>query len=97
MDDVMAELIKQNGNVNGTVEYLGKINGSWVAVPATVGSQIKGPCSRIDLMVQLSPYRLVTSRRGSPGLPFGWEIHDAAGTEVCRSPVTFRSRHAQLR
>ena len=48
----MTELIKQNGNVNATVEYLGKIKGSWVAVPATVGSQIKGPCSRIDLMKQ---------------------------------------------
>ena len=44
VDDIMAELVKQNGNVNETVEYLGKINGSWVAVPATVGSQIKGPC-----------------------------------------------------
>ena len=52
VDDIMAELLKQNGNVNDTVEYLGKINGSWVAVPATVGSQIKGPCSRIDLMKQ---------------------------------------------
>jgi ABC-type glycerol-3-phosphate transport system substrate-binding protein len=50
VDDVMADLIKQNGNVNATVEYLGKVDGKWVAVPATVGSQIKGPCSRIDLM-----------------------------------------------
>ena len=48
MDDVMAELIKNNGKVNATVEYLGKIKGKWVGVPATVGSQIKGPCSRID-------------------------------------------------
>jgi ABC-type glycerol-3-phosphate transport system substrate-binding protein len=52
VDDIMAELIKQNGQVNGTVEYLGKIGGQWIAVPATVGSQIKGPCSRIDLMKQ---------------------------------------------
>src|SRR5215471_14663720 len=44
------ELIKSNGKVNATVEYLGKIGGKWLAVPATVGSQIKGPCSRIDLM-----------------------------------------------
>ena len=50
MDDLMADLIKANGNVNGTVEYLGKINGKWLAIPATVGSQIKGPCSRIDLL-----------------------------------------------
>src|SRR5499427_7193006 len=50
VDDVMAELIKQNGAVNPTVEYLAHSTGRWVAVPAAVGSQIKGPCSRIDLM-----------------------------------------------
>ncbi len=50
VDDIMAELIKQNGAVNPTVEYLAKSTGRWVAVPAAVGSQIKGPCSRIDLM-----------------------------------------------
>lgn len=50
MNDVMEPLIKENGKVNGTVEYLGKVNGKWLAVPATSGSQIKGPCSRIDLL-----------------------------------------------
>jgi len=50
VNDLMDELIKTNGKVNGTVEYLGKLNGKWLAIPATVGSQIKGPCSRIDLM-----------------------------------------------
>ena len=50
VDDIMAELIKQNGAVNKTVEYLARANGRWLAVPACVGSQIKGPCSRIDLM-----------------------------------------------
>ena len=48
----MAELIKQNGPVNPTVDYLARADGRWLAVPATVGSQIKGPCSRIDLMKQ---------------------------------------------
>jgi ABC-type glycerol-3-phosphate transport system substrate-binding protein len=52
VDDIMADLIKQNGAVNGTVEYLGKAGGHWLAVPATIGSQIKGPCSRIDLLKQ---------------------------------------------
>src|ERR1700675_3085905 len=52
VDDVMEQLIKQNGAVNGTVEYLGKAGGHWLAVPATIGSQIKGPCSRIDLLKQ---------------------------------------------
>jgi len=50
MNDIMEPLIKENGAVNGTVEYLGKLNGKWLAVPATSGSQIKGPCSRIDLL-----------------------------------------------
>jgi ABC-type glycerol-3-phosphate transport system substrate-binding protein len=38
--------------VNDTVTYLGKSGDKWLAVPATIGSQIKGPCSRIDLMKQ---------------------------------------------
>ena len=50
VNDVMDPLIKQNGEVNGTVKYLGQANGKWLGVPACVGSQIKGPCSRIDLM-----------------------------------------------
>ena len=54
VDDVMEALIKQNGAVNQTVEYLGKSGGRWLAVPATTGSQIKGPCSRIDLMKRLA-------------------------------------------
>jgi ABC-type glycerol-3-phosphate transport system substrate-binding protein len=49
VNDIMSELIKQNGEVNPTVTYLGQKDGKWLAVPATVGSQIKGPCSRIDL------------------------------------------------
>jgi hypothetical protein len=49
-----------------------------------------------DDMTGQSPYRLVTSKRGSPGLPFGWEIHDETGAEICRSPVTFRSRHEAI-
>jgi len=48
----MGELIKKNGAVNQTVEYLGKANGKWLAVPAAPGSQMKPPCSRIDLMKQ---------------------------------------------
>ncbi len=52
VDDLMADLIKENGEVNDTVKYLGRANNHWIAVPATIGSQIKGPCSRIDLLKQ---------------------------------------------
>ena len=52
LNDVMEPLIKQNGEVNGTVKYLGQLDGKWLGVPTCLGSQIKGPCSRIDLMKQ---------------------------------------------
>src|SRR6516165_5595116 len=50
MNDIIASIIKENGEVNGTVKYLGQADGKWLGIPACVGSQIKGPCSRIDLM-----------------------------------------------
>jgi ABC-type glycerol-3-phosphate transport system substrate-binding protein len=50
VNDIMDPIIQQNGPVNDTVSYLGQADGKWLGVPACVGSQIKGPCSRIDLM-----------------------------------------------
>src|ERR1700751_4175405 len=50
VNDIMEPIIKQNGAVNDTVNYLGRADGKWLGVPACIGSQIKGPCSRIDLM-----------------------------------------------
>src|SRR6267154_1492885 len=50
VNDIMAPIIKQNGEVDDTVKYLGQANGNWLGVPACFGCQIKGPCSRIDLM-----------------------------------------------
>src|SRR3977135_3811599 len=38
MNDVVDQLIKDNGKVNATVEYLGRVGGKWLGVPATVGS-----------------------------------------------------------
>ena len=49
VDDIMEPLIAQNGSVVPVVEYLGKHDGHWYGVPATPGSQMKGPCARIDL------------------------------------------------
>ncbi|HLX18006.1 MAG TPA: extracellular solute-binding protein [Bradyrhizobium sp.] len=50
VSDIMGPIVAENGAVNGTVKYLGQLDGKWLAVPACIGSQIKGPCSRIDLM-----------------------------------------------
>jgi ABC-type glycerol-3-phosphate transport system substrate-binding protein len=52
VDDVVKPLIEKYGATNKTVEYLGRADGKWLAVPATIGSQMKGPASRLDLMKQ---------------------------------------------
>ena len=73
--DVMEPLINQNGAVNQTVEYLGRSGGQWLAVPATIGSQIKGPCSRIDLMKKHAGVDVVAMYpAGSPPKAEGWTL-----------------------
>jgi ABC-type glycerol-3-phosphate transport system substrate-binding protein len=52
VDDVMKAVVAANGAVSPLIEYLAKSDGKWIAIPATPGSQIKGPCGRIDLLKQ---------------------------------------------
>jgi ABC-type glycerol-3-phosphate transport system substrate-binding protein len=52
VDDIVSPLIAQHGQPLTVVEYLGKQRGHWIAVPATAGTQMKGPCGRIDLFKQ---------------------------------------------
>jgi len=75
VDDIMAELVKINGKVNPTVEYLARSDGHWAAIPACVGSQIKGPCSRIDRMKQLAGIDVVAMYpAGSPPKAEAWTL-----------------------
>ena len=50
MNEIVDEMIGVNGPVNATVEYMGTLDGKWMAAPFTAGSQMKGPCSRVDLL-----------------------------------------------
>jgi ABC-type glycerol-3-phosphate transport system substrate-binding protein len=43
VNDVMEPTLSQNGEANSAVKYLGQVNGRWMAVPATIGSQIRQP------------------------------------------------------
>jgi ABC-type glycerol-3-phosphate transport system substrate-binding protein len=52
VDDLMADLIKANGDVSTVAHYLARIKGVWRAVPNVYGAQMKGPSTRIDLMKQ---------------------------------------------
>ena len=75
VDDIMAELIKLNGPVNDTVTYLGRAPSGWLAVPATIGSQIQGPCSRIDLMKQHAGIDVQAMYpAGAPPKADGWTL-----------------------
>ncbi|MBV8751289.1 MAG: extracellular solute-binding protein [Hyphomicrobiales bacterium] len=52
VNDVVGDLIKQNGPISPVAEYLANIDGQWAGVPTTVGSQVKPCCSRFDLYKQ---------------------------------------------
>lgn len=52
MDDVMTRLSQKYGAINPIVEYLGKVDGKWRAIPAVSGSQNKPSLGRIDLLKQ---------------------------------------------
>ena len=52
VDDVMGRLASKYGAVNAAAEYLGKIKGKWVAIPAVSGTQMKPACVRFDLLQQ---------------------------------------------
>lgn len=52
VDDLVNSLIKQHGKPSQAAEYLGKIDGHWVAVPTSYGSSALPPCARIDMFKQ---------------------------------------------
>jgi ABC-type glycerol-3-phosphate transport system substrate-binding protein len=74
VDDVVQPLIAKFGKAGAAVEYLGKQDGRWVAVPATAGTQIKGPCARIDLFKRHAGLDL--TKMYPPGAPFDRALTD---------------------
>src|SRR3982075_999711 len=90
MNDVVEAVIKQNGEVNGTVKYLGKAGDKWLGVPACVGSQIKGPCSRIDLMKKHAGIDVQAMYpAGSPPKADNWTTDTfLKAAEACKKGVT---------
>jgi len=54
VDDVVKRLTDKYGPTNNVVEYLGKVDGHWLAVPGSSGTQDKGPCGRISLLKDMA-------------------------------------------
>jgi ABC-type glycerol-3-phosphate transport system substrate-binding protein len=95
VDDLVQPLIAQYGAAAPAVEYLGRQDGRWIAVPATAGSQMKGPCARIDLLEQHAGIEL--TRMYPPGAPpdkaltdrWTWETFLAAAQKCHKAGVPF--------
>jgi ABC-type glycerol-3-phosphate transport system substrate-binding protein len=86
VNDIMDPIIKQNGEVNDTVKYLGQANGQWLGVPTCIGSQIKGPCSRIDLMKKYANIDVQAMYpAGSPPKADNWTLDNfLRAAEACQ-------------
>jgi ABC-type glycerol-3-phosphate transport system substrate-binding protein len=50
VDDVVKRLTDKYGPVNNVAEYLAKVDGHWLAIPGSSGTQDKGPCGRISIL-----------------------------------------------
>ncbi len=92
VDDIMTDVIKKQGEVAKTVEYLGRQNGRWVAVPATRGSNTKGPCTRIDLLKEHAGIDILAMYpAGAPAKADAWTLDSfLRAAEAChKSGVPF--------
>lgn len=54
VDDAIAEITKEWGPFNKSFEYLGKINGHWMAIPTSTYSGCRPTLARISLMKQIT-------------------------------------------
>jgi hypothetical protein len=52
VDDIVADLVNSYGPMSPAATYLAASDGTWRAVPATMGSVVKACCSRLDLYKQ---------------------------------------------
>ena len=89
MDDVMGRLTQKYGRVTPAAEYLGKIRGKWVAIPAVSGTQMKPACVRFDLMQQHAGIDIramwpAENRPGPTANTWNWDTFLAAA-EKCHA------------
>ena len=54
MDDVVKSLTDKYGKISSAIEYLGKVNGHWMAVPVGWGTAPLTACARISMLKQFA-------------------------------------------
>ncbi|NKC32533.1 ABC transporter substrate-binding protein [Falsiroseomonas selenitidurans] len=94
MDDVMGRLTAKYGAVNDASAYLAKIEGRWLAVPQTTGSQFKGSAARVDLMKQHAGIDVqamypAENRLGDAAASWNWETFLTAADKCNKAGFPF--------
>lgn len=69
VDDIVNAAMQKNDNATDAVQYVGKVNGSWIGVPATNGIQVRGRCGRTDLLAKHANLDVVKMYPGVNGKP----------------------------
>jgi len=75
VDDVMKTLIGQYGPATQAAEYLGKVNGKWMAVPVGWGSAPLTPCARISMFKKYADEDITAwypAKEGKSALADAW-------------------------
>src|ERR1700680_4817250 len=76
VDDIVDPMIQKNGAIAPGCEYLGKIDGHWMAVPGSYGSGALPPCARIDYMKELAGID-VQRMYAPPGMQSDMELRNS--------------------
>lgn len=89
VDDVMGRLIQKYGAINPAAEYLGKVDGKWLAIPAVSGTQMKPACVRFDLLqehagIDIRAMWPAEDRQGPGADTWTWE-NFAVAAEKCNA------------
>jgi ABC-type glycerol-3-phosphate transport system substrate-binding protein len=89
MDDVVQRLAAQYGEPDEVMQYLGKWQGHWIAVPTSSGNQVKGPCGRISVLKEKAGLDVVAMYpaqdvRTDAARDWTWDAHLKAA-EACKN------------
>jgi ABC-type glycerol-3-phosphate transport system substrate-binding protein len=87
VDDLVKRLSDKYGQPNSVAEYLAKIDGHWLAIPGSSGTQNKGPCGRISILKETAGIDVVAmypAKDEHTGLADSW-TYDAhlKAAEAC--------------
>jgi ABC-type glycerol-3-phosphate transport system substrate-binding protein len=94
LDDVMKQLIGRYGPVNPISTYLGTVDGHWVGLPTSTGTNYKGPCARISVLrdkagIDVTAMYPARSEQTALAKEWTYEAHLKAAEACQKAGMTF--------